>query len=131
MRFKKQAEWEQYPKPVEIIPLINLLFLLLLFLLLVSNFVLQPGMKINLPKVFTSDALPLENIELVITGENLVYFDDKPISQDNLKNLVMQAAKRKQPVLIKADKAASLASSVMIWDLCRNSGVAQVNIATN
>jgi biopolymer transport protein ExbD len=131
MRFKRHMELEYGLKQIEIAPLINVVFLLLIFFLLTSNFIVQPGIKIDLPTALTSEALRPENITIIISGESIVYFDSKIIDAGQLKNLINQAAGRKQGIQIKADRRASLGKVVEIWDLCRNSGVGQVSIATN
>lgn len=131
MRFKRHVELEYGFKQIEIAPLINVVFLLLIFFLLTSNFVVQPGIKIDLPTALTSETLRPENIEITISGENAVYFDTKAVGPGQLKNLINQAASRKQGIQIKADRRASLGKIVEIWDLCRNSGVGQISIATN
>ena len=131
MRFKRHIELEQGLKQIEITPLINVVFLLLIFFLLTSNFIMQPGIKVYLPKAATSEVLTRENIEITISGENIVYFDGKIIAGTELKNLINQAVERKQAVLVKADRHASLGKAVEIWDICRLSGVVQINMATN
>lgn len=131
MRFKRRIELEHGFKHVEIAPLIDMVFLLLIFFLLTSNFVVQPGLKVNLPTTQTGMFLFPDNIVITISGENVVYFNGLPISTAELKNLISQAGRRKQPVLLKADAKASLGKAVEIWDMSRNLGVTQINMATD
>lgn len=131
MRFKRHMELEHGLKQIEITPLIDMVFLLLIFFLLTSNFVIQPGIRVNLPKATTSEILQSENTEVVISGENVTYFNGKVVTAREIKNLIKEIAKRKQPILIKADRRASLGRVVEVWDMCRDLGVTQLNIATN
>lgn len=131
MRFKRHMKLEHGLRQIDIAPLIDVVFLLLVFFMLTSSFVMQPGIKINLPKAVTSEVVKYENLELIVSSENITYLNGKVITITELKNLLIQAGKRGQSVLIKADKRASLGRVVEIWDLCRDLGVAQVNIATN
>jgi biopolymer transport protein ExbD len=131
MRFKRHIELERGLKQIEIAPLIDVVFLLLVFFLLTSNFVIQPGMKISLPRALTSELLSATGLEIIISGENAVYFGAKAITNPELKVLIVQAAERKLPVVIKADKHSALGKTAEIWDLCRASGIAQISIATN
>lgn len=131
MRFKRHMELEHGLKQIEITPLIDMVFLLLIFFLLTSNFVMQPGIKVNLPKAATSEIVQYENIEIIISAENVTYFNGKVLTAGELRNLIKQLAKRKQPLLIKADRRASLGRVVEVWDMCRDLGVTQLNIATN
>jgi len=125
------VELENGLKQIDIAPLIDMVFQLLIFFMLTSSFVMQPGIKVNLPKAVTSEIVKFENIEILVSSENITYLNGKVVTTQELKNLLAQAAKRKQSILIKADKRASLGRVVEIWDLCRDLGIVQINIATN
>ena len=131
MRFRRHMELEHGLQQIDIAPLIDMVFQLLIFFMLTSSFVMQPGIKINLPKAVTSEIVKFEKIEIVVSSENVTYFNSKVVSTNELKNLLNQAAKRQQPILIKADSRASLGRVVEIWDICRDLGITQINIATN
>ena len=112
-------------------PLIDIIFLLLVFFLLTSSFVFQPGIKVNLPKAITSEVIQEKNLTVMITSDNLIYLDDKLITTGELKQQLKIAARDNKSILIKADKKASVGRVVQIWDLCRDLGVSQVSVATN
>jgi len=111
-------------------PLINVFFLLFIFFLFTSSFIFQPGIKVNLPKAVTSEVIQQEAVVIIITRDDKIYLNDRQISQDELLSNLRIIAKEKAPLLIKADRNASLGRIVEIWDMCRNEGVSQVNIAT-
>lgn len=131
MRFKRHMELEHGLRQIDIAPLIDMIFQLLIFFMLTSSFVMQPGIKVNLPKAVTSEVVKIENIEIIVSSENVTYLNGKVITTQELKSLLKQVAKRNQPILIKADRRASLGRVVEIWDMCRDLGIAQINIATN
>ena len=131
MHFKRHIELEHGVRPIDVLPLINVLFLLLIFFMFSSQLVTQSGIRVKLPRAVTSEVVRYENIEIILSGGDIVYFNGKVITIPQLEMLVKQAASRHQSVLIKADKDVSLGKIVEIWDMCRNLGVSQVNIATN
>ena len=131
MRFKRHMEIEHGLRQIDIAPLIDIIFQLLIFFMLTSSFVMQPGIKVNLPKAVTSEVVKFENIEIMVSSESVTYFDGKVVTTQELKNLLKQVAKRKQAVLIKSDRRASLGRVVEIWDIARDLGISQINIATN
>jgi biopolymer transport protein ExbD len=131
MRFKRHMELEHGLKQIDIAPLIDMVFQLLIFFMLTSSFVMQPGIKINLPKAVTSEVVKYDNIDIAISAENIIYVNGKVMTTQELKGLLRQVAKRDVSILIKADKRASLGRVVEIWDMCRDLGVTHVNIATN
>jgi biopolymer transport protein ExbD len=124
-------ELEHGLKQIDIAPLIDMVFQLLIFFMLTSSFVMQPGIKVNLPKAVTSEIVKYENIEVVVSGENVIYLNGKVLTMQELDNLLKTVAKRQQPILIKADRRASLGRVVEIWDMCRDLGIQQINIATS
>ena len=128
MRFKRRAFLEK--GHLDIAPLIDVIFLLLIFFMLTSSFIFQPGIKINLPKALTSEVIQRENLVIVITEDSSVYIDERAIDNDELSSRVKIAAQQSKPILIKADRNASLGRVVELWDLCRVEGVQKINIAT-
>ena len=132
MHFKGRMELEHGLKQIDIAPLIDMVFQLLIFFMLTSSFVMQPGIKVNLPKAVTSEAIKYENIEILVSAENVTYLNGKVITSGELKTLLKQVSKRKnQTILIKADRHASLGRVVEIWDMARDLGITEINIATN
>jgi len=124
-------ELEHGLRQIDIAPLIDMVFQLLIFFMLTSSFIMQPGIKVNLPKAVTSEVVKYENVEVVISSENVIYINGKVITIQELKTLLVQTAKAKGSILIKADRRASLGRIVEVWDMCRDLGITQINIATN
>ena len=131
MRFKGRMELEHGLKQIDIAPLIDIVFQLLIFFMLTSSFIIQPGIKINLPKAVTSEVVKYDNIELMVSSESVIYLNGKVVNMQEQKALFKQVAKRNQTILIKSDERASLGRVVEIWDLARDMGISQINIATN
>lgn len=131
MKFKKY--YIDYHKKdwLDIAPLIDVVFLLLIFFMLTSSFISQPGIKINLPKAVTGKAIQEDNLIIAISAEDTILIQNKPVSLEQLKTQLKKAAKQNKPLLIKADCKASMGKTVQIWDMCRQVGVSQINIATN
>ncbi len=116
---------------IDIVPLVNVVFLLLIFFMLTSNFIFQPGISVKLPKAITSEVISSENMVLIVTAQDLLFLNNQPITIDKLTTELEAAASQNKSLLLKADSRASLGRVVELWDLCRDLGIAQVNIATN
>lgn len=128
MRFKRKIFLEK--GRLDIAPLIDVVFLLLIFFMLTSSFVFQPGIRVNLPKAVTSEVLHKELLVVAISGENEVFINERPVSYDELVSRITVAARDEQPLLIKADKESNLGKAIEVWDICRQMEVRQINIAT-
>jgi len=131
MHFKKHMELEHGLRQIDIAPLVDIVFQLIIFFMLTSSFIVQqPGIKVKLPKAVTADVIAEENLVITISSENVTYFNGKVVTIKELRNQLNRINKAR-PLLIKADKRTSIGRVVEIWDLCRDLGVAQVNIATS
>jgi biopolymer transport protein ExbD len=128
MKFKRRLKIEK--GMVDLTPLVNVFFLLLIFFIFTSSFIFQPGIRVSLPKAITSEVIQEGGVVLVITKGDKIYLSDREISRDELASKLRLIAKEKGSLLIKADSSASLGCVVEIWDTCRREGVSQVNIAT-
>jgi len=131
MRFKRHLKLEKALRTIDIAPLIDVVFLLIIFFMLTSNFIFQPGIKINLPRAITSEMISEENAIVTITAENLIYYKGRLVTVKELSAILKEMASMLRPVLIKADKKAALGRIVEVWDICRKEGISRVNIATN
>jgi len=129
MKFKRHVEFER--GQLDIAPLIDVVFLLLIFFMLTSSYIFQPGIKINLPKAVTSEVVQEKNLIITISKEGLIYLNQHLLSLDQLKVHLAKLANEERPLLIKADRNASLGKVVQIWDMSREAGLTQINIATN
>jgi biopolymer transport protein ExbD len=129
MKLKRHVQFEK--GHLDIAPLIDCIFLLLIFFLLTSNFIFQPGIKINLPKAVTSEVVQENTIVITVTADNRFYLNESPITFLELKDKLKSASAKSRPILIKADRDVGLGKVVSVWDFCRDVGITQVNIATN
>ncbi len=128
MKFKRKVFLEK--GRLDIAPLIDVVFLLLIFFMLTSSFVFQPGIRVNLPRAVTSEVLHKELLIVTITEDNGVFINERPVSGDELVSRITVAAREDQPLLIRADKKSDLGKVIEVWDICRQVDVRQINIAT-
>lgn len=131
MRFKRHSKLEYGLKQIDIAPLIDVIFLLLIFFMLSSSFTFESGINVKLPKAVTSDVIKEENLVVTITSENVLYLNSKITTLKELTDILGDAGNKSKPLLIKADRRASIGRIVDVWDLCRNLGIERINIATN
>ena len=132
MQFNRLKRRTQVEKgQLDMAPMIDVVFLLLIFFMLTSNFVIQPGIKVSLPRAITSEVMSSESFVVTLTGQDLLFLNDKPITINELVAQLKNAASENKSLILRADTSASLGRVVEIWDLCRELGISQINIATN
>ena len=128
MRFRKIARVEAGMGQIDIAPLVDCVFNLLVFFMLTSSFVMMPGINVKLPKAITSDEIDKQSLTVVITSEDLIYIDEKPKTMQEVETVLKQ--KKFESIFIKADRDATLGTAVRIWDICKQLGIEKVGIAT-
>jgi biopolymer transport protein ExbD len=129
MRFKRNKEDEP---GLGIAPLVDIVFLLLIFFMLTSHFDIASGIRINLPKaahrVLEQEK---ENITLLMDSSGKVYVEGKEIKDDELRNKLRLMVEKKDMIqlVLQADKEARHGRVVQIMDLAKNAGIRSIIIA--
>ncbi|MDI6703733.1 MAG: biopolymer transporter ExbD [bacterium] len=130
MRFRER---EKPRLGLEIAPLIDVVFLLLIFFLLSSSFIFQPGIKVKLPEATTSEIKPKKDIFITITKDEALYLNGKITDMETLssqlKKLILEDKQRF--VIIKADKDTRHGKVVEVLDISKMVGVERLGIATS
>ncbi|MFH1519017.1 MAG: biopolymer transporter ExbD [Candidatus Omnitrophota bacterium] len=128
MKFRKSARVEAGLRQIDIAPLIDCLFLLLIFFMLTSSFIVIPGVNVKLPKALMPEEVDTMSLTVVISSEDIIYLDGKPQTVKEVEDLIK--SKKYGSIFIKADRDASLGVVVTIWDVCKRFGIEKIGIAT-
>ena len=131
MKFRKYLLKEEFGlKGLDIAPLIDIIFILIIFFMLTSSFMVQPGIKVELPQTVTQSILQPERLNIIISSEDVAYLNGRVITNRELEDFLNKNKAKVKSVFIKADKNSSLGRVVEIWDICRKVGLSYVNVAT-
>jgi biopolymer transport protein ExbD len=131
LRFERHLKLEYELNFIDIIPLINVIFLMLIFFMLTSSFIFPTGININLPRAITSEMIPDQTRTILISKGNKIFLNDKAVTLKELERVLRSSAGKNTPVLIRADRRTALGKIAEVWNLCRDIGLSRVNIATN
>src|SRR5436190_21713063 len=114
-----------------LLALVDIAFLLIFFLLLSSNFILQPGISISMP--FSRFALgPQTNQQIIsITGGTApaIYFRDQKITLAQLGPLLDTAKREGQSIIIRADRSSSYETVAAATNAALEHGISSVALA--
>lgn len=130
MKFKRRAT--RIAGRIDLIPLINVIFLLLIFFILSSRLILQSVVSVNLPEAVTSEAEAQENLTVILTKSGLLFLDGRKVNLEGLNfGLELALSKGRNPLLIiKADEGAPYGQVVGIMGLAKKAGVKRIALAT-
>ena len=117
---------------LDIAPLIDIVFLLLIFFMLTANFIMQPGIKITLPEAQTAKPHEEENVVVLINQENELFLDNRRIGINELKNALKEKLEGSpgKAVILKADKNINLGLAVEVMDIARQANAEGLVIST-
>ena len=120
-------------KAMDMTPMIDCVFLLLIFFMLTTVFTTPPGLQVDLPQAAESD-MPVErdlNITISATGE--MELNGLPVSIDNIENALRDAkeAYNSKVLIIKADTECRHGTVVDVMDAAKAVGIDELAIATS
>lgn len=118
---------------VDLTPMVDVVFLLLIFFMISTTFVESPGISIKLPEASsqTIERQPKE-IKVYLSKEGEIYHLDQKISLDDFKGLLAdhQSEAELTTVLLLADQESRHGKVVTLMDLARDAGFVKLAIAT-
>ncbi|MFC1611465.1 ExbD/TolR family protein [Myxococcota bacterium] len=118
---------------VNITPLIDVVFNLLIFFLITTTFVQNPGIDVDLPRATDAPVQPqADSVIIAVTANGRLIHEGRAISDDELEHRLREHHKVRQNaiVIIQADKATSHGKVVEVMDLARRVGFHDLAIAT-
>jgi biopolymer transport protein ExbD len=112
--------------------LTDIVLLLLIFFLLSSSFVIQPGIKVQLPRAETGESHSDKNIVVTLTEKGQLFLNSEQVSIDNFGQKLSSALSpdKERIVVIKADKNVTLQNTVQVIDIAKAVGASRFMIAT-
>ncbi len=112
-------------------PMIDVVFLLLIFFMLSSSFVQVSGITVNLPGAVISSQTSVNKLVVSIDRNNTFYFNDSPMTWDILAEQLQKCKLQwnADTVIIRADRNTTYGVVVEIMSLARSLGL-NVYVAT-
>ncbi|OUL56182.1 ExbD/TolR family protein [Pseudoalteromonas ulvae] len=131
MRANLKNRLEQQQQNIDLSPLLDVVFILLIFFIVTTVFVKETGVEVDKPQAISTAKLERNIIMLAITNQGEVIYDGSNIGVAGVRNTVAHLLKnRAQPVVIQADKLVPTELLVQVLDESKLAGAASVSIAT-
>jgi len=131
MNFRQKNRKEE--AHLDMTPLVDVVFNLLIFFMLSTTFVTTPGIKINLPEASSKELKVQEKeVRVALTRKGKVYLNRKLVSMDEVRKSLQQKARinPKMLVIIQADEQVTHGKVVQIMDMAKSAGLNKLAIAT-
>ena len=114
-------------------PMIDVVFLLLIFFMVTTVFPENDGIIIEKPESENAVSMVDKNIIVKIDAEGIVYFQDKKLNISDLKRVLKSQLTMDNsiPVILNADKKTSTEALIKVIDAAKSSGAKQLGLATD
>jgi biopolymer transport protein ExbD len=117
---------------MSITPLVDTMLTLLIFVLLLGAFAIQPGIRVRLPEAASKGEEPKQDLVLILTRDNRLYLNDDPLQLTELGVRLQERLRDRHDgvVIIKADKEVLHGRVVEVMDIAKGAGAVRLAIAT-
>ena len=113
---------------IDLAPIVDVVFNLLIFFALTLNFAISIGIKVNLPKA-TGEIVEIKDVNIHIAKDGKVYFNDMLMrSANSLKREFQKIPNKDTLVIIRADSEAMHGPVVSTMDLAKAQGFSKIAI---
>jgi biopolymer transport protein ExbD len=129
-RFRQMTADDGGGTGVDISPLIDCVFILLIFFIVTTTFVEETGVEVDKPQAASSVQLEKTSILLALTDKGEVVYGGREIGVSGVRQLVKRMLQKEEiPVIIQADAAAPSGLLVRVIDEAKLGGAAKVSLA--
>ena len=129
-RFRNRNE-ESNDAGVDISPLIDCVFILLIFFIVTTTFVEETGVEVDKPQAASSIQLEKTSILLAITDKGEIVYGGREIGIAGVQPLVKRMIQKEEvPVIVQADQNVQSGLLVRVIDEAKLAGALKVSIAT-
>ncbi len=131
MPSRLQRRLEQQPlQSIDMSPLLDVVFILLIFFIVTTVFVKETGIEVDKPQAISAQKLEQTVVLLAISNNGEVFYDGNHIGVAGVRGTIEQLQRSKpRPVVIQADKTVPTALLLEVIDEVKLAGAETVNLA--
>ena len=128
-RLQRRLE-QQHNESIDMSPLLDVVFILLIFFIVTTVFVKETGVDVDKPQSMTAKQLEQTVILLAITDNGEIFYDANSIGVAGIRGTVEQLlSSQDRPVVIQADKNVPTQLLLEVIDEAKLAGAVTVNLA--
>ncbi|MFN3550490.1 MAG: ExbD/TolR family protein [Endomicrobiia bacterium] len=132
MKIRRRLKDKQSFTLIDLAPMTDMVFQVLLFFILSSSFVVEPAIKVNLPKSQTSELQVQQKLMITIDSNQQIFIEKKATPLENLEERLklLLPYYSEKIVVIRADKSVPHGLVVKVMDIAKIAGASKLAIAT-
>ena len=131
-RFRHVSQGDAASSEINMSPLIDIVFILLIFFVVTTVFIEDPGVEINKPQAHSAEEIQKNSIFLAVTKNGDIFYGGRSIGVDGVSSLVssLLVTDPELPVVIQGDEEASHGIIMKVTDAAQLAGAQSVYSAT-
>lgn len=130
-RFRSASNDDSGDSSIDISPLIDCVFILLIFFIVTTVFVEETGVEVDKPQASSAEKLEKSSILIAVTAQGEVVYGGREIGVSGVQPLVKRMTQKEDlPVIVQVDRAAQAGIFVRVIDEAKLAGAKKVSIAT-
>ncbi|MBC3764814.1 ExbD/TolR family protein [Neptunicella marina] len=116
---------------IDLTPMLDVVFIMLIFFIVTASFVKESGIDVNRPEAATAVKKDRANILVAINDKGEIWINKRRIDQRAVQANIerLHAENPQGTVVIQADKKATTEVLIKVMDSARSAGVYDVSIA--
>ncbi len=132
MRQHLAQQYEEEESEINITPMLDVVFIMLIFFIVTATFVKESGIDVNRPQAQTAVVKEKANILIAIDAHNKVWINRREVDIRSVRPNIerLHAENPKGTVVIQADRDSTNALLVQVMDASRQAGVYEIALAT-
>jgi biopolymer transport protein ExbD len=131
MKFRRALTEAEEVSDINVSPLIDMVFILLIFFIVTTTFVEETGVEVDKPQAASAATLEKESVLLAITAQGQVIYGGQEIGLNGVRPLVKRMSDQDPiPVIIQVDKNAAAGIVVRVIDEAKLGGAKNVSLAS-
>ena len=133
MRNQFAQGMEEEESSIDITPMLDVVFIMLIFFIVTATFIKEAGIEVNRPDAATATKAEKANILIAIGANNDIWIDRRQVDIRSVRPNIerLHAENPQGSVVIQADKESKTDTLIQVMDAARSAGVFNVSIAAN
>lgn len=116
---------------IDLTPMLDVVFIMLIFFIVTATFVREPGVDINRPFAVTAEKVANQKILIAITDQGVVWIDKKPLKKHEVFQAIeaLQVQNPQGALVIQADGEANAEDMAFVIDAAKRAGITDISLA--
>ena len=132
MKFRRSLVDNEENSEINMSPLIDMVFILLIFFIVTTTFVEESGVEVDKPASASASQLDKNSIIIAVSADGKVIYGGKEIGLGGVRALVARLSDREpMPVIVQPDQATPAGLLVRVIDEAKLGKAKNVSIATD